>query len=250
MQTLRFALEGVSVRGAIVDVETVSLKPAPNGIFTFGWLTGGEISILQAEDEADCKAMAAQIAPIWHALPRPIYAYNKGFTEDWLSDALGKTARIDRDLMEPWKGVADRQALKWPRLRELLRPPVFNYRWGVADYDRTHDPRAMRRAIRIASSVSEVVSREAVGGAPHLWWRQHLELMADPRAREEIERLSRADAAPGASRHRSARRLPNGSWTTSRLAAIVCHNLMDLQSQASLLFWQGDAISGWQDGAG
>lgn len=245
MQTLRFALQGVSVHGAIVDVETISLKPAPNGIFTFGWISGGELAILQAEDDADCAAMAAQIAPVWRALPRPIYAYNKTFAANWLAYALGEEASIDRDLMDQWKSVADRQALKWPRLRELLRPPVFNYRWGVADYDRARDPRAMRRAIRIATSVSEVVSREAVGGAPHQWWRQHLDLMADPRVRQEIDRLSQTHAAPDAARHRSVRRLPNGNWTTSRLAAIVCHNMMDLQSQASLLFWQEDAVSAW-----
>ena len=39
MQELEFALEGISVTGSIVDIETVSLEPVSRGIFTFGYQT-------------------------------------------------------------------------------------------------------------------------------------------------------------------------------------------------------------------
>ena len=166
MQTLHFNLQGISIEGTIIDVETVSLTPKPNGMFTLGTLSGSAIRIIQAENEADCEALAAEVQRLWQTLPRPIYAYNRKFVSGWLSDALGAEANIDHDSMDAWKAVADQQALKWPRLRELIRPPVFYYRWGIADYDRERDLGTMRRAMRRAKSANEVISREALGGAP------------------------------------------------------------------------------------
>ena len=241
MQTLTFTLKGVSIEGTIVDVETVSLRPEPNGMFTLGALAGSEIRVIQAENEADCAALASDAKDLWCALPRPIYAYNKKFVGDWLSQALEAEAHIDIDTMDAWKAVADHQSLKWPRLRELIRPPVFYYRWGIADYDRERDIGTMRRTMRSARSVNEVISREALGGAPHIWWRQHLEMLKDPR----INRQLAYPPPDPADAPNNLYRLPNGSWTTNRLAAIICHNMMDLQSQASLLLWQWNATSPW-----
>ena len=241
MQTLDFTLQGISVEGTIVDVETVSLTPKPNGMFTFGALSGSEIRITQAENEADCAALASDIKDLWQTLARPIYAYNKKFVGDWISQALNADAHIDHDTMDAWKAVADQQALKWPRLRELVRPPVFYYRWGIADYDRERDMGAMRRTMRSAKSVNEIISREALGGAPHIWWQQHLEMLKDPR----INRRLAYPPTDAEDRPDNLHRLPNGVWTTNRLAAIICHNMMDLQSQASLLLWQWNATSAW-----
>ena len=258
MQTLEFSLQGISVEGAIIDVETVSLTPKPNGMFTFGALIGDSIRIAQAETEADCETLTAEVKRFWQALPRPIYAYNRKFVGGWLTQALGAEAHIEHDTMDAWKAVADQQSLKWPRLRELIRPPVFYYRWGIADHDRERDIGTMRQTMRRAKSVNEVISREALGGAPHLWWQQHLEMLKDP---EVARRLASppSDAAnlnqPGPSQSGPDRsgpdqsgklyRLPNGNWTTNRLAAIICHNMMDLQSQASLLLWQWHLTSPW-----
>ena len=253
MQTLEFSLQGIAVEGAIIDVETVSLTPKRNGMFTFGALSGDAIRIAQAETEADCEALTDEVKRVWQALPRPIYAYNRKFVGGWLTQALGAEARIDHDTMDSWKAVADQQSLKWPRLRELVRPPVFYYRWGIADQDRERDIGTMRRTMRRAKSVNEVISREALGGAPHIWWQQHLEMLNDPEIAGRLARQS-SDAAnlhqpgpdrPGPNRSEKLYRLPNGNWTTNRLAAIICHNMMDLQSQASLLLWQWNLTSPW-----
>ena len=246
MQTLQFTLQGIAVDGAIVDVETVSLSPKPDGMFTFGTLSGSDISITQAEDEDDCEALTTAVRRIMPSLHRPIYAYNREFVGGWLSSALGAEAHIDHDTMDAWKAVAEQQSLKWPRLRELVRPPMFYYRWGVADYDRERNPGTLRRAMRSAKSVNEVISREALGGAPHLWWQQHLIMLKDAKIRRQLAHLSGGNASsePAAS-YRNLHRLPNGHWTTNRLAAIICHNMMDLQSQASLLLWQWNATSPW-----
>ena len=241
MQTLEFTLKGIIIDGTIIDVETVSLTPKPGGMFTLGTLSGSAIRILQAETEADCEALAAEVRRIWQTLPRPIYAYNQKFVEGWIEQATGAGAHIDHDTMDSWKAVADQQSLKWPRLRELIRPPLFYYHWGIADYDRERDLGTIRRTMRSARSVNEVISREALGGAPHIWWQQHLRMLEDP----EIARQLASPPESDEERSGSLYRLPNGNWTTNRLAAIICHNMMDLQSQASLLLWQWDLTSPW-----
>lgn len=241
MQTLDFTLQGIAIEGTIIDIETVSLSPKPNGMFTLGILSGSELRIVQAESEADCAALAGEVKRVWQTLPRPIHAYNRHFVEGWLSDAIGADAHIDHDTMDSWKAVADQQSIKWPRLRELIRPPVFYYRWGIADQDRERDIGTIRRAMRRARSVNEVISREALGGAPHIWWQQHLNMLNDPEIARRLENPPSNDA----DRSGGLYRLPNGNWTTNRLAAIVCHNMMDLQSQASLLLWQWNLTSPW-----
>ncbi len=241
MQTLRFTLQGISVQGTIIDIETVSLNPKPNGLFTLGTLSGSTIRIIQAENEADCETLKAEIRKVWETLPQPIYVYNRNFVSGWISQALEEPVLIDHDTMQTWKDMADQQSLKWPRLRELVRPPVFYYQWGIADYDRERDRGAIRRAVRRAKSVNEIISWEALGGAPHIWWQQHLNMVKDP----EIARLLAHPPSNSANQTDKLHRLPNGSWTTRHLAAIVCHNMMDLQSQASLLLWQWNATSSW-----
>ena len=145
--------------------------------------------------------------------------------------------------MKMWKSMADQQSLKWPRLRELIRPPVFYYRWGLAHYDRERDVKKLKQAIRQAGSVNEVISREAIGGVPHIWWQEHLEAMQDSALQGELASLNSGADDKNHSPH--VYRLPNGNWTTTKLAAIVCHNMMDLQSEASLLIWQWGAMSQW-----
>lgn len=205
-------------------------------------MSGKAIHIIQAEAESECLQMQEVIRETWPLMPRPLRAYNKAFSQRWARHILGKDASIEHELMAPWQDMADEQALKWPRLRELVRPPVFYYRWGVADMDRETDISALRKAIRIASSVNEVISREGVSDGPHDWWKKHLELMARPDVIAELDRLGGGEQPrPNSLCHR----LPNGDWSTVYLAAIVCHNIMDLQSQAALLLWPGEVTSGW-----
>ena len=72
MQELEFALEGISVTGSIVDIETVSLESVRRGIFTFGYLSENTIRIIQAEGEDDLEAVGDAIKAIWDNLPHPI----------------------------------------------------------------------------------------------------------------------------------------------------------------------------------
>ncbi len=241
MQTFEFSLKGISVEGTIIDVETVSLTPRPRGMFTFGTLSGSVIRILQAETGEECATLESEVKRVWQTLPRPTYAYNRSFVAGWISRATGSDAHIDHDTMDAWKSVADQQALKWPRLRELVRPPLFYYRWGIADIDRERDMGTLRRTMRSARSVNEVISREALGGAPHIWWQQHLDMLRVPEIARQLSNPSSIETDRPGRLHR----LPNGNWTTNRLAAIICHNMMDLQSQASLLLWQWDLTSPW-----
>ena len=241
MQTLHFNLQGIAIEGTIIDVETVSLQPKPNGMFTFGTLSGSEIRIVQAETQADCSELAEELNRVWNTLPRPIYAYNRKFVAGWLSQAINAEVCIDRDTMDDWKAVADQQAIKWPRLRELIRPPVFYYHWGIANFDRERDIGAIRRAMRRAKSVNEVLSREALGGAPHVWWQQHLDMLNEP----EIAHRLKNPPADDVKASGNLFKLPNGNWSTTRLAAIICHNMMDIQSQASLLLWHWNLTSPW-----
>ena len=242
MQHLEFALDGISVTGTVVDLETVRIEPVPGGVYTFGYMSGKEIHIIQAENEPECGDLEQQIKTVWDTLPRPLYAYNKSFEEKWISVILGASVRIEHDLMQMWRATAEQQYLKWPRLRELIRPPIFYYRWGVADLDREVDSGKIRQAIRRAKSVNEVMSLEAKGDGPHIWWPKHLEAMQDPAIIQELSRLSGGD---NTSRLPSVRRLPNGRWTTTELAAIICHNLIDLQSEAALLLWNWNTMSEW-----
>lgn len=243
MHYLEFALGGISVTGTVVDLETVRIEPVARGVFTFGYLTGNEVHIVQAENEPECAELEQYIKTVWDALPRPVYAYNKRFEERWLTNILGADVRIEHDLMEMWRATAEQQYLKWPRLRELIRPPIFYYRWGIADLDREADPGKIRQAIRRAKSVNEVMSLEAKGDGPHIWWPKHLEAMQNPTTIQELSRLSSGDKS---SRLPSVRRLPNGRWTTTEMAAIICHNLIDLQSEAALLLWNWPTMSEWQ----
>ncbi|MCH8825762.1 MAG: hypothetical protein IIB16_02300 [Chloroflexi bacterium] len=242
MQIIEFPFEGISVAGTVVDLEAVSLEPCDGGVFTFGTMSGSTMRIVQAETEAECLEVERAIRAAWDDLPRPLRAYSKAFVQRWVGHILGREALIEQELMAPWQELAEEQSLKWPRLRELMRPPVFYYRWGVADMDRETDVRSLRRAIRIASSVNEVVSREAIADGPHVWWQKHLELMRNPNAGAELNRLEAGEQTDSDSAYR---RLPNGNWGTIYLAAIMCHNMMDLQSQAALLLWPWEVTSGW-----
>ena len=70
-----------------------------------------------------------------------------------------------------------------------------------------------------------------------------MEVMKSADIQKELARLSEIGYAEQHSPY--VYRLPNGNWTTTKLAAIVCHNMMDLQSQASLLIWQWNSMSQW-----
>ena len=74
-------------------------------------------------------------------------------------------------------------------------------------------------------------------------WQDHMEVMKSADIQKELARLSEIGYAEQHSPY--VYRLPNGNWTTTKLAAIVCHNMMDLQSQASLLIWQWNSMSQW-----
>jgi hypothetical protein len=234
MQIIDCQLRGVSIDGTVMDLETVGLEPASNGIITVGYISNRTLQIVQAEDTNDCREVEVRIKSNIEHLSRPLYAYNKDFEERWLSDVLGANFSIDHDLMKLCQSKAQWHGMKWPRLRELVRPPIFNTNWGVANIDRQTDPCKIFANMDKVTTVGQIIERESQVDGPHVLWASHLKAWPRPEVQAELARL----ADPERGGHKlGVSKLPNGKWTTTEVAAIVCHNMTDLLSEASLLLW-------------
>ena len=59
-------------------------------------------------------------------LPRPLYAYNSEFEEGFLKAQLGMRVKM-KDLMKPWREMANHRAIKWPKLDELVSEPEMYF---------------------------------------------------------------------------------------------------------------------------
>lgn len=125
----------ISISGTIVDVETTGIDPELGDVITCGCFSGNKISIFQRVDPTeDGKRKFFRVLYNWSSFyPRPYYAYNKRFEENWLK------IRFDHDLMSKWKKTAenniskDGRTLKWPKVSELISLP-HNY-YGLEDID-------------------------------------------------------------------------------------------------------------------
>ncbi len=83
-------------RGTIVDVETTGLSPRFDRLITVGILRNGEYEIYQVTDGS---SLLDVLGPTLQTLPRPVYAFNKGFEEGFLG------IHIDRELqLRPFEG--------------------------------------------------------------------------------------------------------------------------------------------------
>ena len=141
--------------------------------------------------------------------------------------------------MQTLADLADNdEALRLPvigKLREIVRLPIFYFRhWGIADFDREDSPIKLFSDMESITTVNQIISRETAVDGPHILWQQHLVDMADPEVQREIALHSQAPQEP---LRRPIHRLPNDNWVSSPLAAIICHNVIDLVSEASTLLW-------------
>ncbi len=71
--------------GSIVDVETTGISPKSNRVVTVGLVHGDVCEVFQRTDESD---MLAALSKRLRSLPRPIYAFSKGFEESFLGMIL------------------------------------------------------------------------------------------------------------------------------------------------------------------
>ena len=241
MQSLEFEISGISINGTVIDIETTELEAEKGRIITFGYLSRDRICVFQVETQNECNLLGQTISALYSSLPRPHYAYNKGFEERWLAKLFSMDIHIDEDLMDPWRLIANWAGQKFPKLRELVRPPIFYFRhWGIADLDREDSPMKLFSDMDSITTVNQIISRETAINGPHILWQEHLKDMADPEVQREIALHSERPQEP---LRRPIHRLPNGNWVSTPLAAIICHNVIDLISEASLLLWR--PMVGW-----
>jgi len=92
----------VSLYGTLLDVETNGLLHEPAEVITLGVVSGDRLKIIQRTNEKDFPTQAFKIVK---KLPRPFYAFNKGFEEKM----LGIT--IEREL----------QAQEYEKKREAIK---------------------------------------------------------------------------------------------------------------------------------
>lgn len=113
-----------SIEGTIIDIETTALQP-PGEIITYGFFFGNTIKIFQRTDltEEGKEKFEKGIKKAFFFYPRPYYAYNCSFEEQWLG------IKFDHDLMEKWRKEAESvvgdngRRLKWPKVSELISLP-------------------------------------------------------------------------------------------------------------------------------
>ncbi len=117
----------ISVQGSIIDVETSGLKKISSELLTFGAFHGNTIVILQRTDCSEKGRLEFEkiVNDSLDMLPRPFYAYNSSFEEEWLG------TKIDHDLMAKWKILADTSGKKWPKASELTKMPHEYYEISV-----------------------------------------------------------------------------------------------------------------------
>lgn len=123
------------LQGTIIDVETTARRPQEGELLTLGMFFGDKILIYQRADPtpAGRTAFEKKIENWTEFCPRPYFAYNKSFEEEWLG------TRIDSDLMEKWKIEAEKRIvdtrtnrkMKWPKVSELISLPHEYY--GLSD---------------------------------------------------------------------------------------------------------------------
>jgi len=114
------------VKGTLIDIETTGLNPSEDEIVTLGCVIGNKILVIQRrvmEEDAYCIELKEKVIS---KLPEPYYAYNSEFESSFFQEKLGIQAEWV-DLMEPWRGIADRLGFRWPRLIELVRDPEIYF---------------------------------------------------------------------------------------------------------------------------
>jgi len=81
------------IKGTVIDIETTGLPQEGAEIITLGAVSGNQLQILQRSVE---KNFAARIKRVISRLPRPYYAFNKGFEEAMLGVGIDGELQSER----------------------------------------------------------------------------------------------------------------------------------------------------------
>jgi len=112
-------------KGTLIDIETTGLDPMKHEIITVGSISGTRLSVIQRKVK-DKKPFYKEVKSALRRLPRPFYAYNSEFEEGFLKAQLGMRLKM-KDLMKPWREMANHRAIKWPKLDELVSEPEMYF---------------------------------------------------------------------------------------------------------------------------
>lgn len=117
-------LVGIS-KGTLIDIETTGLDVARHEIITLGFISGNKLCVIQRKVR-NKTPFYKEIKDELSKLPRPFYAYNSDFEESYFKTQLGVRVKMV-DLMKPWTEIANRKAVKWPKLDELVSEPEMYF---------------------------------------------------------------------------------------------------------------------------
>jgi DNA polymerase III epsilon subunit-like protein len=119
------------IKGTVIDIETTGLPQNGAEIITLGAVSGNRLQILQRSDE---KNFPARIKRFISRLPRPYYAFNKGFEEAMLG------VGIDGELQSE-KYEKKSRAIAVAKLRDPFNGNGFDVIATWKKYQETGDPR-------------------------------------------------------------------------------------------------------------
>jgi hypothetical protein len=186
-----------SVKGSIIDAEATKKY-----VFTFGYIIGDRIEILQMENETDKEKEAIRHSILDLELPSPVYAYGKS-DEKWI-----QPRHIDIDLFEKLRytvenyrppdskwcdkhgwypswlqhdcGAPQGERPKWPKLREVAPAPSAYLHKGlqvVFPRTPTYEPWWFHEALSQQQTMAKDQKKNSFmtrGEGARSWWIEYL----------------------------------------------------------------------------
>ncbi len=153
----------VTFAGTIVDLETTGLSAGVDRVVTVGVLHGEAYEVFQSTDNSDLLRI---LKPGLEMLPRPFFAFNKGFEESFLG------LNVDRDLqLRPYE--SRREAIRVAGVDDPFNghghEVPFEWRAYLADGKREHLERIMAHNIadlryELCLAIMRTSQQEAVDG--------------------------------------------------------------------------------------
>jgi len=123
--------------GTLIDIETTGLPYESAEVITLGLISGNRLQIIQRTKEEDfCKQALRRLK----GLPRPYYAFNKDFEEQFLG------IEIDREL-QAHKYERKREAIRIAGLTDPFRGKGAHVVNAWNRYNSTRDKRCLRHII-------------------------------------------------------------------------------------------------------
>lgn len=152
----------VMVKGTVLDIDTTDHYP-----FTFGYISGDTLCIVQMEDETEAGRMLQAVRQVAD-FPRPLYAHEAKAQERWLG------CSIEYDLAEVWKQVGEQFRPPWTRWCEHCG---WVHKWDTAGNCLCGAPaRDMLRELqpRPTAYAPRGLGPPGKDGGPAWWWREYL----------------------------------------------------------------------------